>query len=281
MHLRRFLSFKAGKAYLFERDDAAGWILKDNLQGSESAVNDLFGASVYLDNHHFIVGAPQFSTAYLFGETGEEIAILRPIEQQEYFGNAVLVEGNDAFVGSGGTQLTGGRGSGGAVHSFRFDENAGEWIENQRYGTEELDVNDGHGVTLAFHAGQLVVGAPYQSKNIGIGGAVYYYPSSASGTSIESTRELIAGPVLSVSSYPNPSRASFTIRVNDHELLGEPVEATIYDMQGRLIERISEKTITSGFQSIRWIPQGHASGVYFCRIKIGESVHIEPLILQR
>lgn len=53
----------------------------------------------------------------------------------------------------------------------------------------------------------------------------------------------------------------------------------IYDELGRRVETLDSRTVSSGPQSIDWLPRGLASGAYFCKLIAGSTVSLLPFVL--
>ncbi|APF17786.1 hypothetical protein Calab_2248 [Caldithrix abyssi DSM 13497] len=78
-------------------------------------------------------------------------------------------------------------------------------------------------------------------------------------------------------SYPNPFNPFTTIRFE----LPNPalVEVKIYDVQGRLVERLLKQQLASGVHQLRWQAASLPSGVYFCRVKTEGQSLVQKLVL--
>ena len=59
------------------------------------------------------------------------------------------------------------------------------------------------------------------------------------------------------------------------------VDLSVYDVTGRLVERLVNKVQSEGEHSIQWNAAGKASGVYFCRLAAGDVVRVKRVILLR
>ena len=52
----------------------------------------------------------------------------------------------------------------------------------------------------------------------------------------------------------------FTIPVEDH------VKIIVYDLQGRIIDKLIDNTMKPGFYKIEWNAENFASGIYFVHL---------------
>jgi hypothetical protein len=69
-------------------------------------------------------------------------------------------------------------------------------------------------------------------------------------------------------SFPNPFNGSTTFRFRiEHE---GPLTLTVYDLQGRTVEKLVADTRLAGIQpDVVWTPENLASGIYLCRLLSG------------
>ena len=78
---------------------------------------------------------------------------------------------------------------------------------------------------------------------------------------------------------PNPFNPSTTIRYTLPK--SSEVTLTIYDLLGREITTLVNKTQTPGEYSVLWNGQGHPSGIYICHLQAGNFTETRKLVLQR
>ena len=87
-----------------------------------------------------------------------------------------------------------------------------------------------------------------------------------------------------ISVIPNPSSGSVEIRLS---LSGPaPVHARLMDASGRVIREFEEGLMSVGDQRITWdgrddLGRELPSGVYFCRVRVGEVTVAERVTLAR
>jgi hypothetical protein len=82
---------------------------------------------------------------------------------------------------------------------------------------------------------------------------------------------------IGFSAYPNPFNSQTVITFS---LPAEcDVEILIYDIGGRLVERLFEDVLDAGAHNISWNPRNLSSGIYFANLKTGDHVFTEKLVL--
>jgi hypothetical protein len=70
--------------------------------------------------------------------------------------------------------------------------------------------------------------------------------------------------------YPNPFNARTSIRYNLPRAVNVTID--IFDITGRMVERLISGLQEAGEHSVIWEAAGVSSGVYFYRIRAGEYV---------
>jgi hypothetical protein len=86
--------------------------------------------------------------------------------------------------------------------------------------------------------------------------------------------------------YPNPFNPVTTIEFTVGGTVTSPVRLEIFDVSGRRVATILEKTLAPGSYAVRWSGRGEsgrllASGVYFMRLSAGDTVASRKMILLR
>lgn len=79
--------------------------------------------------------------------------------------------------------------------------------------------------------------------------------------------------------YPNPFSSKTTIAFNTPTTSHVKVE--VFDLFGKKISTLVNENKTTGMHNVEWDASRYASGVYFCRISIGEFVTTKKLILNK
>ena len=77
--------------------------------------------------------------------------------------------------------------------------------------------------------------------------------------------------------YPNPFNA-YTL-ISYRLATTASVKLDIYDLTGRLVERLVEYPQSAGSYSVRWNAAGYSSGIYFYRLQIGEESVTKRMLL--
>ena len=89
--------------------------------------------------------------------------------------------------------------------------------------------------------------------------------------------------LIAAQNFPNPFREAtnitFSIPLSHAH---EQVELSIYDSNGRLVDRLVNESLPSGHYSVRWdgvLPAGNkvASGVYYSRLQVGDRMMTTPM----
>ena len=77
--------------------------------------------------------------------------------------------------------------------------------------------------------------------------------------------------------YPNPFNPVATIE------FGLPVEKNasiiIYDITGREVARLINKSLPAGYHKVKWVARNQASGIYFVRMISGEFIKVQKIML--
>jgi len=112
------------------------------------------------------------------------------------------------------------------------------------------------------------------------GGMVFYrnqeIVSSAGSDSYESS---IPQTLILARSYPNPfnpeTQIVFELARDTH------VSIQIVDLTGRIVSDLTNRDFRKGRNEVRWQAGEMASGIYFCKIRAGESLSTLKLLLMR
>ena len=89
--------------------------------------------------------------------------------------------------------------------------------------------------------------------------------------------------ITSAQNYPNPfnewTNITFAIPQSNNY---QRVELLIYDSNGRLVDQLVDQSLAAGHYAVRWdgiLPTGNqvASGIYYARLKIGDTVKTTPM----
>jgi hypothetical protein len=79
------------------------------------------------------------------------------------------------------------------------------------------------------------------------------------------------------SSYPNPFNPVTTI--NFALPVDTELSIQIYNLEGRLVEVLTDQNMKAGYHSVIWNADNHSSGVYFVKMITGDYVDTQKLML--
>jgi hypothetical protein len=81
--------------------------------------------------------------------------------------------------------------------------------------------------------------------------------------------------------YPNPFNPSTTIRYAIPEGTRQSVSLQVFDVLGRLVATLVDDLKPAGVHAVQFDGSGLASGVYFYRLRAGDFVATNRLVLQK
>jgi photosystem II stability/assembly factor-like uncharacterized protein len=114
---------------------------------------------------------------------------------------------------------------------------------------------------------------------VGHGGAIFHTANGGGLTSVPNDRGSVPGEYNLRQSYPNPFNPSSII---EYTLPRESrVRLTIFDALGREIATLVDGIEHPGNHSVRWSPEGQATGVYFCRLQAGSFTAVKKMLLAK
>ena len=127
----------------------------------------------------------------------------------------------------------------------------------------------------------IVGGKAVHNSVMGNGGKLYYFDIDQ-GSDIENTKESHINSVIT--SFPNPFNSEITITYSLQQNSNVTIE--IYDIQGKKIKTLVNEYKLSGNHSVVWNGTGETqkpakSGIYFCRLKINETIILKKMILMK
>ncbi len=154
-----------GAVYVFHRDDSGSWSEAVKLMAADADSGDVFGTAIAVDGNVALIGAPQKNNragaVYVFrldeaqGTWAQEAQLEgTDIAKNSFFGAALTLRGDGAFVGAPGHS------GGGAVFGFRYDTESGEWAEDRVMLPFDGSRRGRYSIALAVAEGALWVGAP-------------------------------------------------------------------------------------------------------------------------
>ena len=77
--------------------------------------------------------------------------------------------------------------------------------------------------------------------------------------------------------YPNPFNPSTTIEF--YAEIESSVNVSVYDLNGRLVDRIMDSSIGAGYHSVTWDASSFSSGIYIVQVQFDGSVHSSKIML--
>ena len=77
--------------------------------------------------------------------------------------------------------------------------------------------------------------------------------------------------------YPNPFNPSTTIEF--YAEIESSVNVSVYDLNGRLVDRIMDSSISAGSHSVTWDASSFSSGIYIVQVQFDGSVHSSKIML--
>ena len=81
--------------------------------------------------------------------------------------------------------------------------------------------------------------------------------------------------------YPNPFNPITTIRfdIGVGEAIMHPLQLTVYDITGRVVDVLVNRNLESGPHEIQWDASQQSSGIYFVELIAREKRDVQKLIL--
>ncbi len=176
----------AGAVYAFQWDTTAfEWVEEAKLTGSDSDGGDDFGYALAMDGDVALIGArfddevaSNAGAAYVFERSGLAWSEAQKLTAGDgagfdEFGAAVALRGCPAVAGA--RRDDDGASSTGSAYVFGFDEDRGEWVEDDKLTASDGTIADEFGTTVATNGSELFVGVPLEDSSTANTGAVYAY----------------------------------------------------------------------------------------------------------
>jgi len=165
--------YSSGAAYIFEKEDNL-WIEKQKIIASDGECGDEFGTSISISGDYAIIGAPYAGNggaAYIFKISGsiwtEQQKLTHSyLEQYDYFGSDVSIDGDYALIGARGDDK-----EEGAAYVFKRDGNS--WTEQQVLKAHDAGVNGDFlfwgrfGTSVSISRDYAIISAPYTEDWMG------------------------------------------------------------------------------------------------------------------
>jgi hypothetical protein len=191
-----------GAVYVFT-ETATGWTQTAELEGSDSVINDEFGAAVAISGDIIVVGAlGGDGNAYVFTKMASgwtQAAELSGAESTSVsvFGDSVSISGTTVLVGADEE----GQNQAGAV--YVFTQRVTGWRQTAEFKGSGKD--GGFGASVALEGDTAVVGASDEHDGVG---AAYVFTKTGSGWSRSPRSRVPSRPLIATSGGRCQSRAA-------------------------------------------------------------------------
>jgi hypothetical protein len=206
-------------------------------------------------------------------------------------GYSVQQTSDGGYIIAGSTQSFGVNVGTSNVWLIRTDD-SGDTLWTRTYGGNDGD--GGLSVQQTVPDGGYVITGFTQSFSAGIPFDVYLIKTDGNGLVVGIEEE---NPEFRISNFefrllqnnPNPFHNSTLIRYTIPGVRGQgsgvggntkvPVRLTVYDITGRLVETLVDKSQESGVYDVKWEGKDQVSGIYFYRLQSGDFTTTKKIIL--
>ena len=197
-------STDSGSAYVF-RYNGASWVQEQKLAPSQAISPHEFGAAVAVSGNTVVVGSAQeikevgciiscgyFGATYVYrfdGSNWVQEARLTQADRSEndFFGNAVAVDGDIVLVGSYKDSDAGLGAFAGAAYIFR--KSGSNWIQEAKLITQDVGYQSNFGSSVSLADGLAVVGAFWDTNEGGTNaGSAYVFAEDSPGQWVQQKR---------------------------------------------------------------------------------------------
>ena len=263
--------FFSGAVYVFQKT-GSGWNQSQKLFASDAADFNRFGESLAMDGEHLIIGSPGSNNAYIFHYDGNEWleqAILSPVHASEEFGYAVSISGEYALIGTPYADFSWDYVDAGAA--WLFEKQGNNWTERRMIRPK--DARQEH-----FFGSAVDIDDGFLSMMIGtMNGEIYFYGDSAFLGINDAARNKL--DFILEQNTPNPFSLSTTIRFH---LPGTSyVTLEIYNAFGRRLEVLESNNLKAGKHEYTWNARNAENGLYFYKIRAGNSIAMKKMVRVR
>ncbi len=191
------LGVDSGSVYVFVRS-AGVWSQAAKLTAPDGSADDEFGYSLALGGNTALIGAPwkdsagpRAGSAYVFIGSGASWTLLQTLQasdasSDDYFGEAVTLDGTTAVIGAKGAQGV----SSWAGAAYVFTKYGGAWHEQARLQASDGWQYDAFGSSVALDGDVAVIGATDDDDGGWTTGSVYLFERS--GSSWSQIQKLVA-----------------------------------------------------------------------------------------
>lgn len=202
-------SYRAGSAYIYERDGTGVWGFAQKIVASDREANDEFGKSVAIYDNYIIVGAyhedddvagnnslNHSGSAYIYEKNGAGVwnevqkIVAADRGEDDGFGVSVAISNNYVIIGAlyeDEDTLNGNTFSNaGSAYVFERD-GSGSWNEAQKIVASDRASDDEFGYSVSISEDFAIVGANYEDEDtlngntLSDAGSAYIYKRDGSG----------------------------------------------------------------------------------------------------
>jgi len=151
-----------GAVYVFTDDGSGTWSQVQKLTSSDGGMGDAFGASVSFDGTTLVVGATYAGgrgAAYVFENSGGSWTEVQKLvaddaAANDYFGNAVSLDGDSILVAADGKTVDGFTSRGAA---YLFSRVGDSWVQSHRFVASDGSTDNFYGASAALDGNTAVL----------------------------------------------------------------------------------------------------------------------------
>ena len=254
----------AGAIYVFTRSEGA-WSQTAKLSVAGDGNTDRIGQDFdYEEGTLVTVGVGARASSYVFSFDGAEWSLQAELPPREdgpqfYFGAGDYVElsGDDVLIGA-------------FPGAYLFTRAGETWSLTTEISTSDEDA-EGFGWNLDLDGTQAIIGARNTNQ---FTGSAYVFTSPG----VDAAPGPAPRPALAVSVHPNPTAQWAEVTYE----LDRParVRLDVYDLLGRRLKSIADRTAPSGTHALRFTVGDLAQGLYLVRLRAGTQTATEKLLVQ-
>jgi len=89
-------------------------------------------------------------------------------------------------------------------------------------------------------------------------------------TGVADGKPTVPSKPLLIANYPNPFNGSTAVRFNVPRTAD--IEISVFDVSGRKVDNLATSRFSAGSHTVIWSPENLSSGIYFVRLKSGDSI---------
>ena len=160
------------------------------------------------------------------------------------------------------------------VLAFHEHAEAQYKVPSSVFGSGGAPLNNGS-YRISGTVGQPVIGLASSSSHISEVG--FWYLSGGLITSVEQISSSLPTEYRLEQNYPNPFNPGTTIEFSlPHSCY---VTLTLYNTLGEKVATLIDENRSAGRYSVKWNPEGLATGIYFYRLQAGSFVQSKKLVV--